>query len=148
MDQQNAGILFIQTFFIIITVILPLVNLCALLVFIFLPLYVQSQRRIFVVLNILHAWSCLDVFVVSIVAALLEIEKFSQFIIGDKCDFLKSFLSKLSPLLDGDNKCFDVIANLNSGCWILFGACVLQIIVTNALMRKYRSVLDERLKIL
>ena len=148
MDTQNIGLIFIKVFFIVTTVVIPLTHLYLLVCFLFLPLYLQTQRKLFIVIDILHAWSCLDVFVVSIVAAVLEIEQFSQFIIGDKCKFLQVFIDRLNPLLNGDDKCFDVIAQLNYGCWILFGACILHIIVTTTLMRKYRSVLEERLKVL
>lgn len=33
-----------------------------------------------------NAWSALDVFIISIVAALLQIQQFAQFIVGGRCD--------------------------------------------------------------
>ena len=146
-DSNKIGVRFIQAFFIIITCILPALNLILLFILLSLPLKLQMQRCLFIVIDILSAWSCLDIFVVSVIAAVLEIEKFSQFIIGDKCDFLNSALAKLNPLLNGDDKCFDVIANLNRGCWIMFGTCVFYMLITSILMRYCRHILEERLTI-
>ena len=39
-----------------------------------------------VLTEVCNAWSALDVFCVSIAAALLEIQQFAAFIVGDACD--------------------------------------------------------------
>jgi hypothetical protein len=49
----------------------------------------------------------------AIVAALLEIQQFVVFIVGDSCDGINIILEEfLDPLLDGDDVCFDVVATL------------------------------------
>jgi hypothetical protein len=59
----------------------------------------------------------LDVFVVSIVASLLEIQQFAEFIVGDSCDEINKFLKEyMDDQLEGDDKCFDVIATLTKVC--------------------------------
>lgn len=73
-------------------------------------------------LQVLNAWAALDVFVFGLIASILEISQFSQFIVGDKCDEINVLLKKYAnTLLDGDDRCFDVQTTLGAGCWILFG---------------------------
>jgi len=61
-----------------------------------------------VVMEVLNAWSAIDLFVVSVVAALLEIEQFVQFIIGDWCGLINKILQHFDEVLNGKDKCFDV----------------------------------------
>ena len=83
-------------------------------------------------------------FVLTILAAILQIPQFTTFIIGDKCDFLGPFLQKISPELNGDAKCFDVVATLENGCWVLFAACFMQLLVGSVVRRTCHSMLEQR----
>ena len=57
--------------------------------------------------------SAIDVFCVSIGAAILEIQQFAAFIVGDSCDGINKVLAKyLDQQLEGDDKCFDLTAEL------------------------------------
>ena len=58
----------------------------------------------------LSSWSSIEVVAVSLIVALLQIQKFALFIVGDACDSINSILVKLDkPLhLDSVDKCFDV----------------------------------------
>ena len=96
--------------------------------------------------EILNAWSCLDVFVVSIIAAVLEIGQFAHFIVGDKCDFINPFIKKyFSETLDGHDTCFEVEAYLQSGCWVLFISAITYFIASFIVMKVCRKALYERL---
>ena len=46
---------------------------------------------VFVIMEVSSAWNSLDVFIVSVIAALVEIRQFASFIVGDKCNFLNPF---------------------------------------------------------
>ena len=92
---------------------MPLALLTLLLFMWLVPLSLHRQRQLFTLAEILNAWTALDVFCVSILAALLELQQFAAFIVGDSCDQINEILSKyLYDELDGDAKCFDVIAKL------------------------------------
>ena len=58
----------------------------SLLVLWVMPLTLKAQRKIFVLTEVTNAWSGLEVFVVSIIAALLEIETFAQFLVAPYCE--------------------------------------------------------------
>jgi hypothetical protein len=89
----------------------------------FVPLSLSRQRLMLVIAEVLNAWNALDVFVVSIAAALVEIQQFAAFIVGDSCDGINQLLVLIDEATgyDGDGKCFDVVATLNAvSCSCLF----------------------------
>lgn len=92
----------------------------------FVPLSTLFQSRLLIALEIANAWASLDVFCVAIIASLLEIQQFAAFIVGDSCDSINEILKKyLDPVLDGDDKCFDVIAVLNPEVAVIIIAAIL-----------------------
>ena len=110
------------------------------------PLPRKAQKFFYTIAEILNAWSCLDVFVLAIIAAILEIGKFTEFIVGDKCDAINPFIVKyFDKTLDGHNTCFEVKAYLKGGCWLLFIAAIIFFISSNIVMRVCRNALNERL---
>ena len=48
--------------------------------------HLKIHSQLMVLTEVCNAWSALDVFCVSIAAALLEIQQFAAFIVGDACD--------------------------------------------------------------
>ncbi len=67
--------------------------------------------------------------------SVLRLLQFVLFIVGDKCDLINQILAAyFDHDLHGDDKCFDVKATLQSGCWLLFGATVFLIASRNAIM--------------
>eukprot|EP01089_Gocevia_fonbrunei_P002660 TRINITY_DN12578_c0_g1_i1.p1 TRINITY_DN12578_c0_g1~~TRINITY_DN12578_c0_g1_i1.p1 ORF type:complete len:165 (-),score=57.82 TRINITY_DN12578_c0_g1_i1:53-508(-) len=100
------------------------------------------QKIVFFMCEVLNAWAALDVFVVALIAALLEVEPFAQFIIGNKCDLINQLLKDfLNDELNGDDKCFDVVADLDTGCWILFSAAFFELIVSFVVMKTCHTAL-------
>jgi hypothetical protein len=111
------------------------------------PLTINRQRQLFVLSEIFNAWSTLDVFCVSIVAALLEIQQFAAFIVGDSCDQINEILAKyLDQKLDGDDKCFDVVAYVKDDSWALFIASGLMIIVGSVFLAIGHHAVQQRLE--
>lgn len=93
---------------------MPLALCVALTILWVVPLSISMQRQLFVLAEVLNAWSTLDVYSVSIIAALLEIQQFAMFIVGDSCDGINKLLENFDEALDGDDKCFDVVAVLKN----------------------------------
>ena len=75
----------IEAVFYTFAFVTPLVQLVVLFILWFMPLRLRRQYQLFVLAEILHAWSGLEVFVVSILAALLEIQQFVEFIVAPYC---------------------------------------------------------------
>ena len=86
----------------------------------------------------------MEVFVVAIIASILEIRQFAAFIVGDKCDPINALMKEyFNAELNGDTKCFDVIATLESGCWILFSACIIYFGVASFVMRMCHKAIKD-----
>ena len=127
--------------------VLPLVQLVLLAVLWVVPLSLKRQQRLYVACEVSTSWAALDVFAVGVVAALLEISKFAQFMVGHRCDALNRFLGKhLDRALNGDDKCFDVSTELTRGAWVLLPAAFVSGVVGVVLLRKAKSALDERVE--
>merc|ERR1712167_139486 len=124
---------------------LPLVQLVLLAVLWVVPLSLKRQQRLYVACEVSTSWAALDVF--AVVAALLEISKFAQFMVGHRCDALNRFLGKhLDRALGGDDKCFDVSTELTRGAWVLLPAAFVSGVVGVVLLRRAKAKLDERVE--
>jgi len=126
---NDFAVRWMQISFFLFGVGMPLALLLALLVLWVFPMSISRQRQLFVLAEVLNAWSTLDVYSISILAALLEIQQFAAFIVGDSCDGINQLLENFDEALDGDDKCFDVVALLLDNAWIIFTAAVLIILV-------------------
>lgn len=91
----------------------PLLLLLALIRIWYLPLSRSKLEKNLITVDILGAWTALDVFCLSVAAALLEIRQFAAFIVGDHCQDIDSFTKYLMPVQAGKPMlCFDVITTL------------------------------------
>jgi len=134
----------IQAFIYTFSFIVPL---CHLLMVVFLwvaPLQPTSQRRILVVSEIVNAWSTLDVLTLSVILALFQIRQFVQYLITDKCDVINAFLKVyFNGPLQGDDKCFDVIAEMSPTGWVLIVGCVVYLFGVNFTVALSRNALQK-----
>ena len=146
-EKPNSfSIRYTQIIYFLTILIFPICHLLTVIILWLVPLSRKIQKFIYTICEILNAWSCIDVFVVSIIAAIVEISQFTAFIVGDKCDFINPFLEKFfDETLDGHDTCFEVNANLQSGCWILFAAAIMYFIGSMVVMKVCRNALYERL---
>jgi len=162
-ETVDFGTRLIQITFILFGMIIPLMHMASLVILWVTPMSLPSQQRFFVLTEILNAWSALEVFVVSVIVALLELPTFAQFIIGDMCDIPNDLITTLdhstppaghandliwrmlTNIGHGEDKCFDVKAVLEPGCWILFAAFMIAIIVIQLVTRSCAQAMDERL---
>ena len=146
-EKPNSfSIRFTQLIYFLTIMIFPICHLLTVIILWLVPLSRKIQKFIYTICEILNAWSCIDVFVVSIIAAIVEISQFAAFIVGDKCNFINPFLEKFfAETLDNHNTCFEVEAYLQSGCWILFAAAIMYFIGSMVVMKVCRNALYERL---
>jgi hypothetical protein len=146
-EKPNSyTIRFTQIIYFLTILVFPILHLLTVIILWLVPLSRKIQKIIYTTCEIFNAWSCIDVFVVSIIAAIVEIGQFAAFIVGDKCDFINPFLEKFFyKTLDGHTTCFEVEANLQSGCWFLFAAAIMYFIGSMVVMKVCRNALYERL---
>ena len=112
----------------VFVIVMPAAQLVALALLWLMPMTASSQRRMEIVAEVCGAWAALDVFLVAALAAVLQIGRFTEFIVGDACDGINKVLREISNLggdgldplrLNGDDVCFDVDTRMESGCWVL-----------------------------
>ena len=146
-SNEESGAISLEVVYFFFGFALPLVQLVLLAVLWVVPLSLKLQQRLYVACEVSTAWAALDVFAVGVVAALLEISKFAQFMVGHRCDALNRFLGKhLDRALGGDDKCFDVSTELTRGAWVLLPAAFVSGVVGVVLLRKAKAKLDARVE--
>jgi len=144
-DPDAFSIRWIQAAFYTFAFAAPVALLAVLFVLWLVPMTSRVQSSIFHLAEVFNAWSAMEVFILSIIASLLEIEQFSQFILGDGCDSINVLLKKyFKELLDGDYKCFDVKSTLLTGSWLLFTASVIYIVAAFIVLKACHSALHKR----
>ena len=106
----------------------------------------KYQKILYNIAEILNAWSCIDVFVIALIAGVVQIAQFAKFMVGDKCDSIDPIIqSYFSKTLNGHDTCFEVQTYLEKGCWLFFGAAISFFISSFVILKVCRNALNERL---
>jgi Paraquat-inducible protein A len=142
-DYNGLGVRTLQAVFIMFTLAFPLLHLLSLLLLWLMPLPLRGQYYLFVTMEIVNAWSALDVFVVSIIVSVLELTTFAESVVKD-CGGLNEFMANNFPY-SGYQTCFGVYTELLSGCWMLFCAVVIYTVCTIFCMNLCTKALRERM---
>lgn len=108
-------------FYSVITPYTCLLLLCALLT---IPLTLKQQLMVLSFAEIANAWSAIEVFALSIIAALLEISTFASFMVGDRCDFIEELL-KDHNIEDELATCYTVKASVSPSASVLVAGALL-----------------------
>lgn len=124
-NQWRGGlrlqIVVMQICYYLFGLIAPLLLLLALMGIWYLPLTRSKLEKNLITVDILGAWTALDVFCLSVAAALLEIRQFAAFIVGDHCQDINSFTEYFMPGPAGKTMtCFDVITTLKLVSWQIY----------------------------
>jgi hypothetical protein len=153
---DDLGIHFIQTAFIGYALLVPLAHLALLLVAWLVPTTLRTQAFLLVAGEVANAWSAVDVFIVSLFAALLQIGQFCAFIVSAPCgspvdlfggqslnDLIGAFFE--SRGIEEDPSCLTVSASLVGGCFSLVAAG-LSVFCTSQLVLGYaHAAVHDRL---
>jgi len=146
-DPENFGIRWIETTYYLFALGMPFLCLGTMLTLWLVKLNVKQQVLLFVFAEITNAWSAIEVFVISVACAILQISQFAAFIIGDKCDAINSVLEQFfDAKLEGDDVCFDVVATLGPECGYLFTGAVLACVTSWTLLKFGHHAIDERMR--
>lgn len=132
----------LQAMFLLFVVVVVFAHL-VLLSFLWLAKLTElSQRRLFYAAEVLNSWAALDVFVVTVIASVLQIEQFSRFMIGGRCDAIDAIVKEyLDEEVKGVDTCFDVRSVLEPGSWLLVMAAVTWLVVSQVVMRTCENAL-------
>merc|ERR1712139_133385 len=152
-NPNTFGIHWIQFFFIVFSGLTVLIFLGLLLVLWNVPLTVKGQRMFLVLAQIMNAWSGLDVFVVAILACVLEISQFAEFIIGDTgLEALNPYLPLIFAFFPNWNQqlqesggatVFTLSTQLKPGFWLLAIAAILSTGIGQVTLNKCSKALFD-----
>jgi len=130
--------------FLLFVFIMPLLHFLICLALCFLRLTRRQRYFWLIAAEITFAWAAMDVYVLSVTAAIFQIERFAQFIMGDKCDGVDQLLKQAySDFLGGHGTCFHVVPEPGPGLWILLVSCVLFNVAGRMVMEKTKLSITE-----
>jgi len=121
--------------------VIPCLHLVSLMAVWLLPLSVKLQKNFWYVIEILYAWAAMEVFIVALVVALLELGDFAAFIISGKCILVDELIQRFS---DTPQPCFAVHAELEAGSALLVVAVLILLVVTLIIMCVFNRAVHER----
>jgi hypothetical protein len=159
---------FMTIMYFLFAMVVPLFMLVALVVLWAVPMTLSSTKRVFHLCQIVQSWAALDVLLVSLIAAVVEIGGLSASVLGDAfgsqqaaiCKLLKALPRPLLnavlkavglPPLDSElDECmlFRVDASLLDGCWMLVYSVAAWGICTHLIMEFAAASIDERTRVL
>ena len=116
-DQEKGhafGVFYLQSLYILFAFVFPLIVLFLAVLMLFLPFTLREAKILFYALEVVSAWAALDVFIVAIISAVVQINQFSHFLEGPYCDPIKE--------ITGLKECFGVETQLLKGCWLILAA--------------------------
>jgi len=88
------------------------------------PMKKSILNIVIITMEVLHSWSSLEVFFVSVIVSIFEIEQFVMFVIGSNCDAINVILKNFTNVVP-QPKCFDVNLGLSNGMFLVILASVL-----------------------
>ena len=134
------GIGLIQAVIYLFVIFVPLLVLFLLLVLWIVPMSSKWQRRFYNAAEVTAAWDTLDVFVVSLLACVLQIKQFAVFLIGDNCNVIEDLLAGFGDPNAPKLKCFDVATSLQPGSFMLVFGWIFSAAVGWIIMRVAHAV--------
>ena len=143
-DPQNPSIVFLQGIFFFFTMATPIICLFLNIFLLVTPLTLEWQRCILVATEVANSWSAVEVFLLSILAALFQISTFASFMVGDKCDVINDLAKKIFDEIDTDTVCFTVDASVESNCWYLLVGATANFFAVSFCIGLAETAVDEK----
>jgi len=143
----RGWLLLLQVGFVTTCMITPLVLALSSLLLWTVGMRPGTFRRLLTFVEVVAAWSWLDVYVVIMITSLLSLNQFAQFTLGDECTTLNLILGsypKLAELLPGEPVCLAVQPELKGTFALLFTATMLVTGISAFVMQAATSALRER----
>jgi Paraquat-inducible protein A len=141
-NAADIGIQVLRLVYLFYAAVTPLISLLLVLAILVVPLPAQRQWLLLTVAEIASAWSAIEVFGLSIIAAMFEISTFAKFIIGNRCDLIDSILSDCGD--DCPNTCYTVEASVTSSVVYLLLGSVLNACWVSLVLRWLQAYMNER----
>ena len=128
--REVVGLYVITSALLLFTLVMPLLQFASLYALAAKRhMRLETVERLVYISEICGTWSSLDVFSVSILASVTQIEPFSQFIVGKKCNLVNSFIRTYLGDLTTEPVCFMVKAHFIPGFAVLVIATAASLVV-------------------
>jgi len=115
-DGHVVEVFYLQSLYLLFAFIFPLVVILMATLMFVVRFTLRQAKMFFYALEVVSAWAALDVFIVGIIASVMQINQFSHFLEGPYCDPIEKYL--------GVKECFGVQTQLLRGCWLIVAASV------------------------
>lgn len=146
-DPSSLGILFLQVVYFFFALVMPFLCLLLLLGLISIPMKIKDQKVLLAATEVANSWSAIEVFALSIVAALFQLSVFASFIVGDKCDLINEIIAdQLVEKRSYDNTCFSVHAHVSWSALCLVLGAVLNSFVVSTCLEMAQIAVEERVE--
>ena len=142
-DPNSIGMRIIQYTFFFFALLVPFACLLNVTILFFVPMTLKKQQIVFMLAEIANAWSAVEVFLLSILASMLELSQFAAFMVGDHCDFMKAPF--FQDLFQGENTCFSVKSSVSAGVTYLCVGVGLNNFIVFAGLRLAHAALEDRM---
>ena len=117
-----------------------------LLVLTFYPLSSRRQKELYIATEIVSSWSYLEVYLISIILTMTQIDTISRFMVGCLCNGLVPIFEEIvdaGVLSSTQAECFFISATIETGYWVLLIADLFLIVSTQIMMRAARGKFAE-----
>ncbi|KAL7566843.1 hypothetical protein ACA910_021342 [Epithemia clementina (nom. ined.)] len=147
-SKATLGTYILMAVYFFYAVVAPLACLYLLFILLVFPLTVKRQLVVLFLAEIANAWSAVEVFCLSIVAALLEISAFASFIIGDRCETINEIVRDYWPSQTdySDANCYTVRSSVKWDAGYLIGGAILNSFVVSLTLRLVHSAMKDRME--
>jgi len=146
-NSSSFGIHLIKTTYFFFALVMPIVCLILLLVIFVVPMRMRRQQQIFILVEVTNAWSAIEVFILAILASLVEIGPFSSSMVEQHCSLLDKMLSGFTGSGGDDlHHCYSVKSSIDSSCAILIAGVILNSLLVSTLHRLCHHALWERIE--
>uniref|UniRef100_A0A7S1YM47 Uncharacterized protein n=1 Tax=Grammatophora oceanica TaxID=210454 RepID=A0A7S1YM47_9STRA len=126
--KDYVGLGSIVFVFLLTVLVVPILQTIALLVHWIRPMTRPQRKRWIVMVEILQAWQYVEVFVIAVILSAWQFASVSEFFLNQYCEALDDILATLAfygILKQDDAQCFQVIATIKTGTYLLIGAAFL-----------------------
>jgi len=150
-NPSDPGIILITVFFFVFSGCMVLVFLVTLTTLWMVPMTVKQHRRVLVIAQVINSVCGLDVFVVTVLASVFQIQPYVQFILGvTKLTNINPILEKYIPSIpyiaervNGTYSVYDLQSELKPGFTVLLLSCLISTVVGMMMLRKCSKALFD-----
>lgn len=149
-DPEAASLIGINSIagiFLMCAVIVPFLQLLGLLLIWIVPMSLKNQKRAFLLNEALSAWQYLEVYLIAICVAVLQMGQISAEMAKPICGDLEptfDLLTDMGLLEEVNANCFTVNSGIDIGTFILLGGAVSLNILNQLITRAATAALQDR----